>query len=390
MAVGPLFRDHAHVHAIAAPRRTADEVLLFHSGQLPAETDLAQHPGVTDALQGKSGVTYFQAAGGEHVVAYSPVPPVAWALIMEEPWEAVDNPLLSTTQAAPLILIPAVLFAVVAVWFGIRQIVQPLQALEQKAAELGAERFDAIEQPVGGISEIKTLQQTLVQMARKIRAYQASIRSYLGMLTRGQEDERQRLARELHDDTVQALIALDQQAQLAQRALKRGAPDLGERLAEVRRLTTALIADIRRVVRALRPIYLEDLGLLPAMEMLVGETESAAGVRASFVTDGVVARLQPEHEIAIYRILQEALNNITRHASAKSVEVSALFEPGTFRLRIVDDGRGFALSERVSDLAAVGHYGLMGMQERADLIGANLSIQSMPGRGTTVEVRLPL
>ena len=308
----------------------------------------------------------------------------------------MDNPLLRTTQVAPLLLIPAVLVGVIAFWFGIKQIVEPLQALEQKAAELGAERYDAIEQPVrGGIGEIRSLQQTLVQMARQIRAYEASIHSYLGMLTRGQEDERRRLARELHDDTVQALIALDQQAQLAQLALRKGAPEVGERLAGVRRMTTALIADIRRVVRALRPIYLEDLGLLPAMEMLIRDMETTAGVKAVFVTEGAVVRLPPEHEIAVYRIAQEALSNIVRHAAAKTVQVRVQFEPGpvperrVFRLRIADDGKGFSRSERVGDLAAVGHYGLMGMQERADLIGARLSVQSAPGRGTTVELRLP-
>jgi signal transduction histidine kinase len=364
--------------------------VLYQVGHPHPEADLAQHPGVTSALQGQSGATYFPTGGGEHVVAFSPVSPVGWALIVEEPWEAVDNPLLRTTQAAPLVLIPAVLFAVIAFWFGIKQIVEPLQALEQKAAALGREQYEAIEKPVGGISEIRSLQQTLGEMARKIRAYQASIHSYLGMLTRGQEDERRRLARELHDDTVQALIALDQQAQLAQLALRKGAPEVGERLADVRRMTTALIGDIRRVVHALRPIYLEDLGLLPAMEMLVRETETAAGVQATFVTEGTAARLPLEHEIAVYRIAQEALNNIARHAGARTVEVRAIFEAGAFCLRIVDDGRGFTLSERVSDMAAGGHYGLMGMQERADLMGARLTLQSAPGHGTTVELRLSL
>ncbi len=371
--------------------------LLFQLGSPRPDEELVQHPGVTNALLGQSGTTYLPASDGEHVVAYTPVQPVGWALILEEPWEAVDNPLLRTTQVVPLLLIPAILVAVVAFWFGIKQIVEPLQALEQKAAELGAERYDAIEQPVrGGIGEIRSLQQTLVQMARQIRAYEASIHSYLGMLTRGQEDERRRLARELHDDTVQALIALDQQAQLAQLALRKGAPEVGDRLAGVRRMTTALIADIRRVVRALRPIYLEDLGLLPAMEMLIRDMETTASVRGVFVTEGTVIRLKPELEIAIYRIAQEALSNIARHAAAKAVQVRVQFEPGSppergaFCLRIVDDGRGFRMAERISDLAARGHYGLMGMQERADLIGARLSVKSAPGRGTTVELRLAL
>ena len=406
-AVGAFFPASLCQHALANMASPSEGVnawvvdssrqILFKLGSSHPDADLVQHPGVANALQGQSGTTYFAASDGEHVVAYSPVAPVGWALIVEEPWEAVDNPLLRTTQVAPLLLVPAVLAAVIAFWFGIKQIVEPLQSLEQKAAELGAGRYDAIEQPVrGGIGEIRSLQQTLVQMARQIRAYEASIHSYLGMLTRGQEDERRRLARELHDDTVQALIALDQQAQLAQLALRKGAPEVGERLAGVRRMTTALIADVRRVVRALRPIYLEDLGLLPAMEMLVRELETTAGVKAAFVTEGVVVRLPLEHEIAVYRIAQEALSNIARHAAAKTVQVRVQFEPGlvpersVFRLRIADDGKGFSRSERVSDLAAVGHYGLMGMQERADLIGARLSVQSAPGRGTTVELSLAL
>ncbi|MBI3363020.1 MAG: sensor histidine kinase, partial [Chloroflexi bacterium] len=236
-----------------------------------------------------------------------------------------------------------------------------------------------------------SLQQTLVRMARQIHGYQESIRSYLGALTRGQEDERQRLARELHDDTVQSLIALDQRAQLAQLAVRGGVNEYAvERLAEVRRMIASLIEEVRRVIRALRPIYLEDLGLVPAIEMLARDLETAAGLRVLFSTDGQARRLLPEHEIALYRIVQEALSNVARHAAARSAEVSAVFNSGEFVVRVRDDGQGFAAPDRVSDLAASGHYGLMGMQERAELIGARLAIQSKPGGGTTIEVRLPL
>jgi len=364
--------------------------LLSQAGASRPEMDLTQHPGVANALRGESGTTFLVVGGSEHVVAYTPIPSVGLALVIEEPWEAVDNPLLRQTLAAPLILIPALLFALIALWFGIRQIIQPLQALERKAAELGWGRFDAIEQPVGGISEIRHLQAELIRMAQKVKSAQQNLRSYVTAVTTGQEDERRRLARGLHDGAVQALIALDQRVQLTHLTVKQTAPDAADRLTEIRRMLAALIEDVRRVIRALRPLYLEDLGLLPALEMLTHDVEQTAGLRATFTSEGAAARLTPEREIAVYRCAQEALSNVARHAGAKTVRVSATFGAGEFVLRVQDDGKGFAAPERVSDLAAAGHYGLMGMQERAELIGGWLRIQSTPGSGTTVELRVPL
>lgn len=364
-----------------------DRRVLYQSGKTP--TELMTHAGIPEALRGESGSIYLSTADGEHVVAYSPIPPTGWALMIEEPWEAVDNPLLRTTQAAPLILIPILLFAVVALGFGIRQIVQPLQLLEKQAAELGWGNFEAIEKPVGGIAEIHHLQAQLILMAQKVKTAQKNLRGYVNMITAGQEDERRRLARELHDDAVQSLVALDQRTQLAQLAAKNGSPEIITRLSEIRSMTTSLMDEVRRVIRALRPIYLEDLGLLPAIEMLARDLEKIAKVQTKFAVEGQARRLTSAQEIAIYRILQEALNNIARSAQAQQANVKVSFSESEFIMRIEDDGKGFVAPERVSDLVASGHYGLMGMQERAELIGARLSIRSAPNAGTTIEVRLP-
>ncbi len=364
--------------------------ILYQQGRPPDEADLARHPGVAEALGGLSGGMYRQAGDGdEHVIAFSGVTPVGWALVLEEPWEDVDSPLLRLTQSAPLILVPVLIAALIALGFGLRQIVQPLRRLEQQTSQLARGRFDAADAPVGGIAEIRRLQAEIGRMARQVQASQRNLRHYLGALTAGQEDERRRLARELHDGTVQALVALDQRAQLAQMALKEAPPDLRERLADLRRMTAALVEDVRRILRALRPAYLEDLGLLPALEMLVRDL-GVAGPPATFAVHGQPRRLTAAQEITLYRIMQEALTNAARHASAGSVAVSAAFEPAGLTIRVTDDGLGFTAPERVGELAAAGHYGLMGMQERAELIGARLTIASAPGAGTTIELHLPL
>ena len=360
--------------------------VLFQSGVTPQAFDLTQHPGVAEALRGERGMIYLPFDGSEHVVAYSPVEPLGWALVIEEPWEAVANPLLRRTQTAPLVLVPVVLFALVVLGFGIRQIVQPLSALTQKAQELSWGRYEAIEDPVGGISEIRRLQSELVHMTRKVRAAQQSLRGYVSAITAGQEEERKRLARELHDETIQSLIALNQRVQMA-RSTEGGADNAA--LAELQHMTGQIIEEVRRFIRALRPIYLEDLGLVPALESLARDTGEALGIPVDFNVTGAERRLKPEVEVALYRMAQEALNNVARHAQATRAWVRLAFAPEHVTLTLRDDGQGFALPESPADFAPQGHFGLLGLHERAELIGAQLELRSTPGGGTTVEVHLP-
>jgi signal transduction histidine kinase len=159
-------------------------------------------------------------------------------------------------------------------------------------------------------------------------------------------------------------------------------------LTELRALTTGTIAEVRRVIRDLRPIYLEDLGLVPAIEMLTQSLTQADQLEAVCTIEGDARRLTPERELAVYRIVQEALNNVIKHAQAQHVEVRLRFDE-TLSVSVRDDGVGFALPDRVDTLTDRGHFGLIGMRERAELIGAHLAIHSSPGQGTTVEVTLP-
>ena len=378
--------DRVTIYLIDPSRR-----LLFASGILASESLPADHAGVAEALRGESGTRYIQVEDSEHVIAYSPIPSTGWALITEEAWQAVVSPTLQVTQMAPLVLVPAFILALFALWFGAKQIVQPLQRLESKAAALAWGDFDAIQESVGGISEVRHLQRELTEMARKVQSAQEGLHDYIGAITAAQEEERMRLARELHDDTIQAVIALKQRVQLAQKSIKGQSGQ--QSLKELETLAEQTIENLRRLTRALRPIYLEDLGLVTALDMLARETSQANHLEVDFQQSGQECRMSREVELALYRIAQEALNNVVHHAKAKHATLLIGFDK-EIKLEVTDDGIGFSVPKSPTDFAPSGHFGLLGMRERADLIGARLEVQSAQspkgeaGRGTRLSVRL--
>ena len=360
--------------------------LLFVSGALAQETLEPNHPGVTEALQGESGVLYVRKENAEHVVAYSPIESTGWALITEEEWEMVISPSLQLTQMAPLVIVPAFILSLIALWFGARQIVQPLQRLESKSAALAWGDFEAIKESVGGISEVQHLQMELAEMSRKVQAAQNGLHDYIGAITSAQEDERMRLARELHDDTIQAVIALKQRVQLAQKSVK---DQHGRQsLRELEALAEQTIENLRRLTRALRPIYLEDLGLVTALDMLARETAQNNHLIVDFQKTGEERRLSREVELSLYRIAQEALSNVVKHSKASHADLKIAFDTAEIKMEVSDNGNGFALPKSPTEFAPNGHFGLMGVHERADLIGARLEIESALGNGTSLKVRL--
>jgi len=303
-----------------------------------------------------------------------------------EDMKTASSPALELTLVAPLVLIPPLLFSVAGLWFVTRQIIQPLQKLEAKAAALAWGNFETIKEPVGGISEIQHLQMELMEMSRKVQAAQEGLHDYIGAITSAQEEERTRLARELHDDTIQAVIALKQRVQLAQKSVQ---DQSGKQfLKELETLAEETIENLRRLTRALRPIYLEDLGLVTALDMLARETIQNNHLTVEFHKTGQERRLPREVELSLYRIAQEALNNMIKHSHATHAELKITYEDSEIQMEVGDNGKGFNVPNSPTEFAPNGHFGLLGVHERVDLIGAKLEIESAVGKGTRLRVRL--
>jgi signal transduction histidine kinase len=197
-----------------------------------------------------------------------------------------------------------------------------------------------------------------------------------------QEQERERLARELHDETGQALTSI----LLGLKSLEETVTDDGARkaVADLRDRVVATLQDVRRLAVELRPKALDDFGLVPALERLTQGFAEQTGLTVDLEAAGV-GRLPPEIETALYRIVQESLTNIVKHSHARTVSIVLRRQAGGLMALIEDDGRGFE-----PDLVGRAHFGLQGMRERVALLGGELRIESRSGAGTTLVVQVPL
>jgi signal transduction histidine kinase len=226
-------------------------------------------------------------------------------------------------------------------------------------------------------------------MVEQIRKYRAGVRQYVADITQTQEVERKRIARELHDDTVQSLIAINQRLELLKEMLDDDPKEARNRLGEVKTMVTGAIASVRQFSRDLRPLTLEDLGLTAAMQYLVNQLAQSEGLAVYFEVEGEAEDLSADMEVAIYRILQETLNNIKKHAHATEFRVLAQFTKEQITLTIHDNGQGFEVPENMTDFASSGSFGMMGLEERAQLFGGKVLVYSEPYRGTTIRLVMP-
>lgn len=216
--------------------------------------------------------------------------------------------------------------------------------------------------------------------ARMQAAEKEALHGYLRAVTRAQEEERRRIARQLHDVATHELLLLGRE--LEQVGGGPSAPaSVSGRLSDV-------IEALRRFGRELRPSVLDPLGLAPALEWLCQQTDERTAAMVRFNLRGDARRLGDEVELALYRMAEEALRNAERHAGATCIDVMVEFGPAEVTIEVCDDGHGFVVPERLDAFVDDDGLGLVGMRERAALVGATLDLHSAPGHGTRVAVRL--
>ena len=200
------------------------------------------------------------------------------------------------------------------------------------------------------------------------------------------ELEKSRIARELHDELGQLLTMLRMDVAWCKANLDTDGPGVADKLERMETLLKTTVTATRRIASDLRPLMLDDLGLVPALEWLVQNMSQRAGIPCDFTVDDAAIALPPAHSSAVFRTIQEALTNIVRHAKATRAEVVVWHDQGSVHVTIRDDGVGFAARDPRKPTS----YGLLGLRERATLLRGTTTIQSEPGAGTTIELVLPL
>ena len=217
-----------------------------------------------------------------------------------------------------------------------------------------------------------------------------NLQYYIVEITKAQEEERKRIARELHDDTAQdlATLLLDFDAIIESKEKLSESTRLS--IDQLRNRAERIMEGVRRFSHELRPAIVDQLGLLPALEWLVNEFNVSYGIKAHMQVNGSKRRFSPEQELLLFRIAQEAFRNVQKHAQASEIELVIDFTKDKIIMTIRDNGKGLNDIGSIQELPRAGKLGLIGMEERARLLGGNLRVQSEPEKGTTIEIEAPV
>jgi signal transduction histidine kinase/YHS domain-containing protein len=266
------------------------------------------------------------------------------------------------------------------------RVVRPLLRLSRHADALTRGDMTALDQPIGGIGPVRSLGRAMAGMAGHVRRAQAQSRALAGQIASGQETERQRIARELHDDTLQRFVALGQSVDMAREWLRSDPRRAEATLQTAREGAVEGASALRTLIGDLRPPALSELGLVTALAVHAARFKD---ISVKVDVSGTARRLDETRELALFRAAQEALTNARRHAEAQKVHIIVHYEADGVLLRVSDNGKGFRPPADLNELALDRHYGLIGMQERLSQLGGTLKLVSQPGAGTTLEVHFP-
>ena len=209
-------------------------------------------------------------------------------------------------------------------------------------------------------------------------------------IIQAQEEERRRVARDIHDGPAQSMASLALRAGICEKLMEGDPRDLAQELAELKMAAREILTDIRRIIFNLRPMALDDLGLAPALRRYIESLRDKSKAHIELVILGREQRLAETEEVTAFRIIQEAVNNALAHANAQQILVRVEFANYKINIIVQDDGSGFDVGDAGSRAKYVQHFGLLSMEERVSLLGGTLKIDSMPGEGTAITASIPL
>jgi len=217
-------------------------------------------------------------------------------------------------------------------------------------------------------------------------------RQYLGLrIIKAQEEERQRVARDIHDGPAQSMSNVVLKAEICERLIDVDVEKSKEELKQLKKIVRESLQDVRRIIYNLRPMSLDDLGLIPTLQRYIMTFQDESGTAVSFKTRGVYDDIKPVISLTVFRIVQEAISNINKHSKAQNVTVNLEFMDKKLKLYIYDDGEGFKVEELKNRTADInGGFGLFNMRERIELLDGEFEISSQPGKGTRLNIVIPL
>jgi len=368
------------------------------------------YPSIADAMRDRRAVAMVDdgdpAIGLEpHVMAVVPLVDTPYSLLLEQPTDiALALPNELRFRLVVLVILGFLATATVA-WFTTRRVVQPTERLVAAAERIaGGDLTSPIEvsaqDEVAVLAEAleamrlhlrtarEELERTNRELERRVSERTARLGQVLRKVISAQEDERHALARELHDETAQTLAAISIALDRARDEMDSGSETALGQIRAAKEIASRLLDDTRRLILGLRPSVLDDMGLGAAISWFADSTLTPLGVEVDL--DLQPGQRLPSHlETSLFRVAQEAVNNVAKHAGASRARIELRSGEGWTTMVVEDDGRGFAVDDALARAPGAGSVGLAGMQERVALLGGRIAIESRRGRGTRVEVTVP-
>ena len=272
------------------------------------------------------------------------------------------------------------------------QLKQLNQTLRRRTTELAATNRNLkreIARRQAGEESLKKGEEHYRQLLEQSQHMQEQLRLLSRQLLSVQEEERKKISRELHDEIAQTLTGINIRLAALKIEATVNTKGLQEKISSTQRLVEKSVDIVHRFARELRPAVLDDLGLIPALHSFLKSFTTRTGVRAGLTAFAAVERLDTAKRTVLFRVTQEALSNVARHAQASRVEVSIQKLPDCICMKIKDDGKSFNV-ERTLHANGGKRLGLLGMRERLEMVGGKFGVESSPGKGTTVQAQIPL